>query len=272
MLWICDACSIKPINSLAYWIDHYNTKKHKKNMHDATHVCLNCYSCFIYDKKSSDSKKRFEKHMDECKKNILDQLIKNKNENIYNSGLIEKNEYLESGIKSENDSVERVKEENIKLKEENIKLKEENKSLNDLEKENIKLKGELKYVDKLEIELKESKSKNELLNEKIHQLLVDHKVEVTQFLSNSNNDIRESKNEIIKICDKQINLTQTVSKTSGDVTKTAMGLLGFLQKQCPDAEPLLEFTNENYEYPFTVDKVFVFDILYSHDNGKAGEF
>ena len=50
--------------------------------------------------------------------------------------------------------------------------------------------------------------------------------------------------------DKQIGLTQSVSKTSGDVTKTAIGLLGFLQKQCPDAEPLLELTKGKLQIYF----------------------
>ena len=40
----------------------------------------------------------------------------------------------------------------------------------------------------------------------------------------------------------------------------------------PDAPPLLEFTNDNYEYTFTFDKDFVYDILYSFDNNTVGEF
>ena len=72
-----------------------------------------------------------------------------------------------------------------------------------------------------------------------------------------------------------------------------MTLLGFLQKQCQDnkkatgflifgrkklsfflsdAPPLLEFTKDNYEYTFTFDKDFVYDILYSFDNNIVGEF
>jgi hypothetical protein len=45
-----------------------------------------------------------------------------------------------------------------------------------------------------------------------------------------------------------------------------MTLLGFLEKQCPNAPPLLEFNKENYEYTFTVDKDYAFD------NDTIGEF
>ena len=57
MIYICDACGIKPIKVRSIWIDHVNTNKHKKNLYNATHTCLNCNSCFVYDKKSVEYKK-----------------------------------------------------------------------------------------------------------------------------------------------------------------------------------------------------------------------
>ena len=91
-------------------------------------------------------------------------------------------------------------------------------------------------------------------------------------MTDSNNKIEESKNDIMKLCDKQINFAQTVSKDSNKITSSAMTLLGFLNKQCPNAPPLLEFTNDNYQYTFTFNDDFVYDILYAFDNNNSGEF
>ena len=103
------------------------------------------------------------------------------------------------------------------------------------------------------------------MNDKIQRILDNSTNKFQKVITNSNSDI-------IKICDKQLNFAQTVSKDSNKITSSAMTLLGFLQKQCPDAPPLLEFTNDNYEYTFTFDKDFVYDILYSFDNNIVGEF
>ena len=76
----------------------------------------------------------------------------------------------------------------------------------------------------------------------------------------------------MKICGKQLDFAQNVSKDSNKITSSAMTLLGFLQKQCPNAAPLLEFTNDNYKYTFIFDNDFVYDMLYSFDNDTIGEF
>ena len=91
-------------------------------------------------------------------------------------------------------------------------------------------------------------------------------------MANSNNDIKETRNDIMKICGDQMSFAETVSKDSNKITSSAMTLIGFLQKQCPNAAPLLEFTNDNYEYTFTFDKDFVYDMLYAFDNNTIGEF
>lgn len=91
MLYVCDVCLIKPISRITNWIDHYNTKKHQSNLCNATHICLNCYSAFIFDKKSPEYKKMFEKHMCECKENIICRLSQDKkNDNDEKDQIIEK--------------------------------------------------------------------------------------------------------------------------------------------------------------------------------------
>ena len=287
LYYICDVCGRRPIKSKVNWIEHYNTKKHKENSHKATHKCLNCNSCFIFDNEDSEYKKNFENHMEKCKKNIIDKLIE---ENTNNDGEDEtKNDLLKKISESEKEvkNINKIKEENIKLgeeninlKEENIKLKEEVKTMNKFEKEYLELKEqnkESKYENKLlKEDIKSLHEEIKLLNDKIQKILVDSKTEVKQVLFESTDKFQkvmsDSNSDIIKICDKQLNFAQTVSKDSNKITSSAMTLLGFLQKQCPDAPPLLEFTNDNYEYTFTFDKDFVYDILYSFDNDTVGEF
>ena len=87
------------------------------------------------------------------------------------------------------------------------------------------------YISKTEVKQVLYDSKTE-----VKQVLYDSKTEVKQVMTNSNNDI-------MKICDKQLNFAQNVSKDSNKITSSAMALLGFLQKQCPNAAPLLEFNN-----------------------------
>ena len=110
------------------------------------------------------------------------------------------------------------------MKEENIQLKGEAKFFDKLEKENIELKEELK----------EFKCENKLLNDKVQQILTNTTDKFQKVMTDSNNEIKETKNDIMKLCDKQINFAQTVSKDSNKITSSAMTLLGFLQKQCPD--------------------------------------
>jgi hypothetical protein len=151
-----------------------------------------------------------------------------------------------------------LKEQNVKLKEENIKIKEENKNINRLEKESLELKNEVK----------EFKEKNEFLTNK----LFETNNEVKKVLVDSNIDIKEAKSELKQIFDKQVNYAQSVSKSSEEITKSTIGLLGFLQKQCPNAKPLLEFTKDNYDYEFEMNKEYIESMLYSHRNGNIGEF
>lgn len=152
--------------------------------------------------------------------------------------------------------------ENIKCREENIKCKEEN----------IKLREENKYLSKVEDELKELKNKNDQLNERLQKFLIDSNDKFQKVLHDSNNDIKESKNELMQLCGKQIEFANTITKDSNKITSSAMNLLGFLQKQCPNAEPVREFTKENYGYSFIMNKEFIYELINSHDNGIIGEF
>ena len=295
--YICNPCERKPTRSKPNWIEHYNTKKHKENSHKATHICLNCNSCFIFDDDSSEYKENFEEHMKRCKKNIIQQLTENNNDNNddddHNDNkkeLMEDNKLLKieivklkeknNSLKQEIDGVEsnskkfkeeisKLKEENNKYKEENNKYKEENnkhkEENNKYKEENIQLREKIKYFYEQKKENLELKEEVRLLNDEIKKVLSDSKTEVKQVMTNSSNDI-------IKICGEQMNFAQTVSKDSNKITSSAMTLLGFLQKQCPNAPPLLEFTNDNYEYTFTFDKDFVCDMLYAVDNNYIGEF
>ena len=235
--YTCDICEVKPMKNKAKWIEHQNTKKHKKNIEKSTcdsincYKCLNCHSHFIYDHMIQENNKEFNEHMKTCKKNIINQITESSNHNDSNTDnitetkndLIEKINELEKEIQSIN-----------KLKKENDELKEKNKYVNDYEKENIKLKEEVKYMDKLERENSDLKKEVKLLNDKIQIILIDSKTEVKQVMANSNNDIKETRNDIMKICGEQMNFAQTVSKDSNKITSSAMTLIGFLQKQCPD--------------------------------------
>ena len=141
--YICNPCERKPIRSKPNWIEHYNTKKHKDNLHKATHTCLNCNSCFIFDADSSEYKENFEEHMKRCKKNIIQQLLENNNNNDDDSN-------------ADNSNTKELIEENKSLKIEIIKLKEEN----------IQFKGEIKYFDKQEKENLLLKKENSKLKKK----------------------------------------------------------------------------------------------------------
>ena len=278
MIYVCEV-QIE-CNRLSNWITHYHTEKHKENMKNATHTCVNCCSTFIY-KKNEKSKKTFENHIKECKKNVFDEVMKvidieeireENNKLKKEIGTVEKLKEENINLKKEIKTLEKLKEENNKFKnevdniekfkEDMIKLKNEKTNMmNKVNEENIKLKEEIKYLNKIESEFKDLKNENKILTDKIQQIVL-----------NSNNDIKETKNDIIKICGEQLNFAQTVSKDSNKITSSAMTLLGFLQKQCPNAPPLLEFTNDNYEYTFIFNDDFVYDILYAFDNNTAGEF
>ena len=251
MIYTCEVCSIST-SRLSTWTNHYNTEKHKINLKNATHICNNCHSTFIY-KKTEKSKKIFETHIEECKKNIINEITKSE----------------------DNDLIEKIKI-----------LKEENKLIDQLEKENIKFKGEIKFFEKsekenselkneikeLKNEIRELKLENKSLNDKVQQILEKSSDKVQNVLEKSGDKIEEYKNDIMKICDKQLDFAKNVSKDSNKITSSAMTLLGFLQKQCPNAPPLLEFTKDNYEYTFIFDKDFVYDMLYAFDNDTVGEF
>jgi hypothetical protein len=295
MLYICDVCP-RIVKGPVKWLEHCNTIKHKNNLLKATHICLKCNSCFIYEKNSLENKEKFETHMEKCKKNIIDDANEKRNDNDLTTELREEIMKLKKEIDTNNlikENFEKTEKENILLKNELTKLKGENKFLIKLEIENlefkkeikelrdeiIKVKGDTKLFNKIEKEnaelkqeIKEFKHENKLLNDKLQKVLTDAKSEVKQVMEDSNNKIEESKKDIIKICGKQIDFAQNVSKDSNKITSSAMTLLGFLQKQCPNAPPLLEFNNENYEYTFTFDEDFVYDILYAFDNDTIGEF
>ena len=144
------------------------------------------------------------------------------------------------------------------MKDEINKFKEE---INKLKEENIQFKGESKYFNFIEKENSNLKEENKLLLEKLQKVMEEY-----------NGEFKETKKDIMKICDKQLDFAQTVSKDSNKITSSAMTLLGFLQKQCPNAPTLLEFNNDNYDYTFNFDKNFVYDILYAFDNDTIGEF
>jgi hypothetical protein len=258
-MYKCECCD-KEMMKTSSWKLHIKTEKHILNLkaykekYKKLKICDKCYSVFIYAKNYNEHYKKCKKPLFDvsCKIEINDdQSDKIKNKESNND---ENNKFKEENIKLEEENI-KLKEENIKLKEENIKIKEENKNINRLEKENSEFKNEIK---ELKIEIKE-------LNDKFQKILVETTDKFQNVVTNSNNDM-------MKICDKQLNFAQTVSKDSNKITSSAMTLLGFLQKQCPNAPPLLEFTNNNYEYTFTVDKDFVYDILYAFDNDTIGEF
>ena len=200
MLYICMPCEIKPMKIKTKWIDHCNTKKHKNNLKKATHKCLKCGSCFIYDKESPENNKEFDVHMKNCKKNIIDELTEERDSDSDNDNDDHKDDYNKIIKKNKLLNIEIETKDNL-IK----KFQEESKYFNDIEKENIKLKEEVKSVNKsvnkLEKENKELKEENKLLNK-----------EVKQVMSESNNKIEETKKDILKICDKQLDFAKTVSK------------------------------------------------------------
>ena len=157
--------------------------------------------------------------MDNCKESIIE-IVNNDDPEL---SMINENKLLKLGLVDKDELIKQLQEDNLKYKEEvrkfkedNIRLEGETKLLIKVEKENFELKEEIK----------ELKHENKSLNERVRQTMAE-----------SNNKIEETKNDIIKMCDKQINFAQTVSKDSNKITSSAMTLLGFLQKQCPNAAP-----------------------------------
>ena len=172
-IYICDTCGIKPIKSKYTWLCHLKTDKHKKNACNATHVCLNCDSHFVYDSESSEYKKNFENHMENCDENIMDQI------NVDNSEqTINEIQSLKNDIFIKDELIEKFQQEIIILKK-TIEKSDENKGdkklIKILENANLELKEQLK----------ESRCENKLLNNKIQQVLFDSNKEVKQILFNS---------------------------------------------------------------------------------------
>ena len=173
MIYICNACGIKPIKSKYTWLCHLKTDKHKKNAHYTTHSCLNCNSCFVYDGKESEYKKNFETHMENCEENIMDQINVDIPEQTINEI-----QSLKNDIFIKDDLIEKFQQEIIILKkiiEKSDENKGDKKLIEILEKENLELREQLK----------ESRCENKLLNDKIQQVLFDSNKEVKQILLGS---------------------------------------------------------------------------------------
>ena len=289
-MYKCECCD-KEIIKTFNWKSHIETDKHISNLkvakikHKKLKICDKCHSVFINISNYNNHKKKCDKNLFELndkiyieKLNSNEENDKDKDKNKEADKFKEADKPTEDNFKYEKE-INKFKEDILKYKEEINKLRHQVQNFLEIEKENIKLKEEVKSVMKLEKEnfelkgeLKDLRYENKLLNDKVHQILTDSKIEVKQVITESNNEFKEIKNNIMKICDKQLDFAQNVSKDSNKITSSAMTLLGFLQKRCPNAPPLLEFTKDNYEYTFIFDKDFVYDILYAFDNDTAGEF
>jgi hypothetical protein len=275
-MYKCECCN-KEILKTSNWKSHIGTEKHILNVENAKtnnkyiKICSKCHSVFIIKTNYNDHCKICDKNIfelndgEENNKKLKKEIFKLTRDNLKNK---EKNDKFKEEIdklkeeniqiKSEIKFLNKIEKENLELKDEINKFKEE---INKLKEENIQFKGESKYFNFIEKENLKLNEENKLLNEKLQQ-----------FMKDSNNKIEETKKDIIKICDKQLDFAKNVSKDSNKITSSAMSLLGFLQKKCPDAPPLLEFNKNNYEYSFTFDEDFVYDILYAFDNDTIGEF